>query len=119
MIIANRHGNIACTQGGESMAGLQKAIKAGHVGQGEVGVLDSTAHMLKFIPFQEMYFHDTFGPDFNVRPRGDLKNAPFLVKPKGVRKFPQPGHPLQGDDMRRFIEATVAEIARLLDLEKR
>ena len=119
MIIANRHGNIACTQGGESMAGLQKAMKAGHVRQGEVGVLDSTAHMLKFIPFQEMYFQDTFGPDFNVRPRGDLKNAPVLVEPKGLRKFPKPGHPLRGEDMKHFIEATVAEIARLLDLENR
>jgi threonine synthase len=119
MIIANRHGNIACTQGGESMAGLQKAIKVGHVRQGEVGVLDSTAHMLKFIPFQEMYFQDTFGPDFNVRPRGDLKNAPVLVEPKGLRKFPKPGHPLRGEDMKHFIEATVAEIARLLDLENR
>ncbi|MEJ2726632.1 MAG: threonine synthase [Deltaproteobacteria bacterium] len=107
MIIANRHGNIVCTQGGESMAGLQKAIKAGHVRQGEVGVLDSTAHMLKFIPFQEMYFQDTFGPDFNVRPREDLKNAPVLVKPRGAGKYPKPGRPLQGKDLRRFIDSTV------------
>ena len=34
MMIANRNGNIACTQGGESMAGLSKAIAKGYVRQG-------------------------------------------------------------------------------------
>ncbi len=48
MIIANRSGNMACTQGGESMAGLKKAIEEGYVKSGEIGILNSTAHMLKF-----------------------------------------------------------------------
>ena len=94
MIIANRNGNIACTQGGESMAGLRNAIQEGHVRSGEVGVLDSTAHMLKFLTFQEMYFHNTFGPEFDVRPRAELKNLPMLVKPEDLRKHPEPGKPL-------------------------
>lgn len=119
MIIANRNGNIACTQGGESMAGLQKAIEEGHVGAGEVGILDSTAHTLKFLPFQEMYFQNSFDPDFNVKPRSDLKNAPVFIKPKGVRKFPQPGQPLQGEEMQHFIEETAKKIAQLLKLERK
>jgi len=119
MIIANRNGNIACTQGGESMAGLQKAIQEGYVKQGEVGILDSTAHMLKFSTFQEMYFHNGFGPEFDVRPRAELENAPLLVKPEKLKKYPEPGKSLEGEDMEQFIHEMSAEIAGILDLKKR
>jgi threonine synthase len=119
MILANRNGNIACTQGGESMAGLRRALQEGHVHQGEVGILDSTAHMLKFISFQEMYFQDGFDPEFEVKPKPELKNAPVLIKPRSLKKFPQPGKPLEGEDMRLFIQETVAEIAEILGLEKK
>jgi threonine synthase len=118
MIIANRNGNIACTQGGESMAGLRKAVEEGHVRTGDVGVLDSTAHMLKFLSFQEMYFNDTFPPDFGVKPRADLKNAPLLVRPGHIKKFPGPGKPLEGKDLKRFIEGMTAEIAGILNLTR-
>lgn len=101
------------------MAGLRKAIEKGFVRRGETGVLDSTAHMLKFITFQDMYFQDTFPPEFGVAPRQELKNAPLLIKPEKLQRYPQPGKPLQGDDMKRFIDETVAEIARILDLKRR
>jgi threonine synthase len=117
MIIANRHGNIACPQGGESMAGLKKAIHKGYVRPGEVGILDSTAHMLKFLTFQEMYFHDSFGPQFNVKPKSELKNASILVKPENLKKYPKPGKPLQGEDMRQFVREMTSAIARILNLE--
>ncbi|UCF57151.1 MAG: threonine synthase [Deltaproteobacteria bacterium] len=117
MIIANRNGNIACTQGGESMAGLKIAVQEGYVGPGEVGILDSTAHILKFLTFQEMYFKDSFGPEFNVRPRSELKNAPTLVKPKNLPKYPEPGKPLEGKDMQDFVREMTKEIARILDLD--
>lgn len=119
MIIANRNGHIACTQGGESMAGLQKAVQEGVVGKNEVGILDSTAHMLKFLGFQEMYFNDTFPAEFGVIPRSDLRNAPALVRPEGVSKFPEPGKPLEGEELRYFVEGMATEIARILGLEKR
>jgi threonine synthase len=119
MMIANRNGNVACTQGGESMAGLRKAIEKGFVRRGETGILDSTAHMLKFVTFQDMYFQDTFPPEFGVTPRQELKNAPSLIKPEKLERFPQPGKPLQGEDMKRFIDETVAEIARILGLKRR
>jgi threonine synthase len=119
MIIANRNGNIACTQGGESMAGLKRAVQEGHVRPGEVGILDSTAHILKFLTFQDMYFEDRFAPEFGVSPREELKNAPTLVKPENLRSYPEPGKPLGGDDMKLFIRETVSEIAKILGLEKR
>jgi len=119
MMIANRNGNVACTQGGESMAGFRKAVAKGFVRHGETGILDSTAHMLKFITFQDMYFQDTFPPEFGVTPREELKNAPSLIKPEKLQKFPQPGKPLQGDDMKRFVDETAAEIARILELKKK
>ena len=118
MIIANRNGNIACTQGGESMAGFRKAIMEGYVRPGEVGILDSTAHMLKFSTFQEMYFHDSFDHEFNVRPRSELKNSPILVKPEGLKKFPEPGRPLQGEEMKQFVQEMSDEIARILNLKR-
>jgi len=118
MIIANRNGNIACTQGGESMAGLKKAVELGHVRPGEIGLLDSTAHLLKFLAFQEMYFNDNFNPEYGVKPRKELKNAPILVRPKGLKKYPEPGRPLKGQDMKRFIQMMSSEIAGILNLKK-
>jgi threonine synthase len=118
MIIANMNGNIACTQGGESMAGLKKAVENGHVSPGEIGLLDSTAHMLKFLAFQEMYFTDNLDPDYHIRPRQELKNSPMMVKPEGQVRCPEPGRPLEGEEMKRFVQAMSSEIAQILGLEK-
>ena len=101
------------------MAGLKRAIEKGYVHKTDVGILDSTAHMLKFVSFQEKYFQDSFEPEFSVTPRQDLRNAPLLVKPKVLRKFPGPGKPLKGEEMELFIQETVAEIARILGLKRK
>lgn len=119
MIIANRNGNIACTQGGESMAGLLKARKTGIAEKNEIGVLDSTAHMLKFISFQEKYFEDSFEDDYNVVPKNELKNSPLLVRPDSIQQFPESGRPLEGEDMARFIRNMAAEIAKILGIKKK
>ena len=79
MLEANRHGHIACTQGGESLAGLKAAIAHGLMRKGERAVLDSTAHALKFMDFQNMYFTNTFPPEYEVTPDATLANAPELV----------------------------------------
>ncbi|MDY7036612.1 MAG: threonine synthase [Thermodesulfobacteriota bacterium] len=117
MIMANRNGNISCTQGGECMAGLRKSVQEGYVKPGEVGIIDSTAHMLKFLTFQDMYFHDSFAPEYNIKPRPELKNAPTLVRSDKITKYPEPGKPLQGKDMSQFIDGMTDEIARILRLE--
>jgi len=117
MIIANRNGNIACTQGGESLAGLQKAVQSGYVSSGEVGILDSTAHVLKFAMFQDMYFKNSFDPEFDVSPKQDLTNAPTPVRPKNIKTYPEPGKPLQDEDLKKFIREMTEEIAKILNLD--
>jgi threonine synthase len=79
MIQANRNGHIACTQGGESFAGAKRALELGLVTADELCVLDSTAHQLKFVDFQTMYFENSFPPAFEVSPDMSLANKPELV----------------------------------------
>lgn len=119
MLVANRNGHIVCTQGGESLAGFKRGIEMGYVVDDEVGVLDSTAHMLKFAVFQDMYFTDSFDPEFGIKPREELKNAPIEVRAPGLSKFPEPSQPLSGKDMENFVRETATEIARLLGLERK
>jgi threonine synthase len=82
MLLANRHGHIACTQGGESLAGFRVALQEGLLGPEDTAVLDATAHHLKFIGFQQMYFEDSFPPEFEVTPKPEYQNRPQLLKPK-------------------------------------
>jgi threonine synthase len=79
MLLANRHGHIACTQGGECLAGAMRARKLGLIGRKDLCVLDATAHQLKFVGFQEMYFKNAFPPEYGITPRPELTNAPELV----------------------------------------
>ena len=78
MIIANRNGHIACTQGGECLAGLVAAREQGKITH-EFAILDATAHALKFAGFQEMYFENTFPPEFGVVPKESLQNRPRTI----------------------------------------
>ncbi len=48
MLTANRNGHIACTQGGESLAGIRRAVREKRVPDNRLAVLDATAHALKF-----------------------------------------------------------------------
>jgi len=79
MLTANRHGHISCTQGGECLAGLMTARKLGLVEPSEVSILDATAHHLKFIGFQEMYFENTFPPEYGITP-----DPKYVNRPRGV-----------------------------------
>ena len=119
MILANRHGHVVCTQGGESLAGLVRARELGLVEDHEFAILDATAHHLKFIGFQQMYFEDSFPPEFGVKPRPELVNHPREVRAPGLERLPEPGRPLEGDQFQRFVKATAGEIARRLGLEER
>ena len=119
MLRANRHGHFVCTQGGESMAGLIKAAARGIVSKGDVGVLAATAHALKFSSFQEMYFSDGFPSEFEVRPKVELRNAPVAIEPSDLDMLPEPGKPLHGEDLERFVKQSAREIAKILGLKKR
>jgi len=76
MLFVNRHGHVVCTQGGEAVAGLKKALADGVVaGEGRF-VCDSTSHQLKFAGFQNDYFEGKLEEGFGVVSRPDLVNRP-------------------------------------------
>lgn len=86
MLLANRHGHISCTQGGECLAGLMKAREAGLIHKDETAVLDATAHMLKFIGFQDMYFQNAFPPEYGITPDPERTNTPLRVIDAGEKE---------------------------------
>lgn len=116
-LIANRNGHIACTQGGECLAGLLGARQEGIVSEGEVAVLDATAHALKFAGFQENYFGDKLDAAYEIVPKDELRNFPTLIEAPGVKRMPAPGKPLPENEFQNFVEATAREIVRELDLK--
>jgi len=80
MITTNRHGHVVCTQGGEAVAGLKKALSGGKVSKKGTIVIDSTSHQLKFGEFQRMYFEDSFPAEYGVVPQPELVNKPVSIK---------------------------------------
>jgi len=95
MLLANRHGHIACTQGGECLAGLLRARELGLLEPEETAVLDATAHMLKFIGFQEMYFENSFPPAYGITTRPEYVNRPrLLLDPEQKERLPADAYTL-------------------------
>jgi threonine synthase len=117
-LTANRNGHVACTHGGECLAGLIRAREKGLVGPDEMAILDSTAHALKFSGFQDMYFQNQFPPEYEVVPNPALVNAPRLVRPADPARVPEPGKPLYGEELACFVQRIATEIALMLDLKK-
>jgi threonine synthase len=118
-LAANRNGHIACPHGGETLAGLQSARDRGWVQPGDIAVLDSTAHALKFSGFQDMYFENRFPAEFGITPNPAFINQPIYIRPKDLNQVPAPGHPLQGEEFQRFVSRTAEDIADRLQLTKR
>ncbi|MBF0450019.1 MAG: threonine synthase [Candidatus Magnetomorum sp.] len=117
-IRANQNGHIACTHGGECLAGLIQAIKNKMIDNHYQVVLDSTAHALKFAGFQDLYFQDCFPDAFGITPKDELKNYPELISPENT-PVPIPGQPLSPEKFQQFVEKTSTEIASCLQLKKR
>jgi threonine synthase len=115
---ANRNGHIACTHGGETLAGLVKARQKGIVEENDTAIVDSTAHALKFSDFQKMYFENSFPPDYKITPGSNLINLPVLIHPEGLEKVPAIGNPLGEEDFKKFVNSVSEEIAEILDLKK-
>jgi threonine synthase len=115
---ANRNGHIACTHGGESLAGLTQAITKKIVRPDDVAIVDSTAHALKFSGFQEMYFNDSFPAEFEIKPSPELVNAPVYLHPRDLKNVPGPGRPLGQEELKQFVKRISDEIASLLALRK-
>ncbi len=113
---ANRNGHIACTQGGECLAGLVKAVYTGIIDKKETAIIDATAHAMKFSGFQTLYFEKKIPDDYNINPVEDLINAPKLVMPDDENKIPGQGSPLNDDDFKIFASDISKKIAEELDL---
>ena len=80
-----------------------RAVKSGLIDENSHAVLDSTAHSLKFVDFQNMYFNDSFPPDYEVRPNPDLANKPVeLLSPDAAN----------GVDPAQFAELGARAVAR-------
>ncbi len=79
MLLANSHGHIACTQGGECLAGLIRAKDEGLLEANQIAILDATAHTLKFLDFQNMYFENSFPPEYDIRPKPEFVNKPLSI----------------------------------------
>ena len=118
-ITANRHGHIACTHGGECLAGLVAAIKKGFISKNDLAVLDSTAHALKFSEFQDMYFKNKFSSEYGISSDKSLVNFPVLIHPKDLKKVPASGKPLKESEFTIFLNRISDEIAEILDLKKK
>jgi len=118
-LTANRNGHIACTHGGESLAGLLVAMRNGFVASDETAIVDSTAHALKFAGFQDMYFQNSFPDGFAVHPAPGLVNLPSYVHPEHLEKVPEPGKPLDAEAFQTFVDAVAKQIAATLGLKKR
>lgn len=110
MIRANRRGHIACTQGGECLAGLINARALGLIGPDEHAVLDATAHALKFSGFQDMYFNGSFPPAYEVTPDTSLSNRPELLLDAAKKQSLSPAE---------YTRAAAEAIVRRLGLVKK
>ena len=110
MIRANRHGHIACTQGGECFAGLLRARRLGLVDASEHAVLDATAHSLKFAGFQDMYFNNAFPAEYGITVEPHLTNKPeLLLDPEQKTRLSEAS----------YVETAAEAVARRLNLRKK
>ena len=113
---ANRNGHIACTQGGECLAGLVQAVEEGLVAQHETAIVDSTAHTLKFSGFQDQYFNKGFSEEYGIVPDPALVNSPQLIMPEDQTCVPSQAERLSKDRFRVFLEDISARIAEKMEL---
>ncbi|SMC51910.1 L-threonine synthase [Desulfocicer vacuolatum DSM 3385] len=113
---ANRNGHIACTQGGECLAGLARAVEQGIVHQDETAIVDATAHAMKFSGFQDLYYTRSIPEEYGITSKPELINAPRLVLPRDPEKVPAQGAPLSDDEFKTFAGDIAQRIASELNL---
>lgn len=117
-LTANRNGHIACTQGGECLAGLVKAVDKRIVTEKECAVLDATAHAIKFSGFQDRYFQENLFEEYGISSQSNLINQPMLVQPKDPQRVPAQGAPLSDEAFNGFARDICDKIADTLALSR-
>jgi threonine synthase len=115
MILANRNGLPVCTQGGEALAGLRVALKNGITSPSKVPIIDSTAHAIKFMEFQNAYFQGKLLEDYGIASRPEFQNAPLSLALPGV-PLPGAGKTQTPSEREKFVTAAAKEIARILGI---
>ena len=113
---ANRNGHIACTQGGECLAGLVEAIDKRLVQTGDTAVLDATAHAMKFSEFQELYFTSKIPDAYQVCSDPENINTPVLLMPDDPDIIPTQTKRLNEQDFQKFVKDMSDKIAQKLNL---
>ncbi len=114
---ANRNGHITCTQGGECLAGLVKAVNHKIVSKDETAIVDATAHALKFSNFQNLYFEQKLPDAFNIKHNSDFVNLPSLIMPDKGMPVPSQDHRLGPGEFKGFVSDISRKIALKLNLK--
>jgi threonine synthase len=115
-LTANQNGHIACTQGGECLAGLVKARAMGLISVNETAVLNATAHAIKFSEFQDLYFKNQIPEPYHIVPDPDRTNLPELISPDDPDLVPSQEKRLGKSELAQFIQEISRKIARKMDL---
>ena len=116
-LTANRNGHIACTQGGECLAGLVKAIQLDIITDKETAILDATAHAMKFSEFQDLYFKSDIAQEYKIKSDPDKINQPYLIMPDNPDLTPSQKKRLGQKDFQKFVKDISDKIANALNLK--
>ena len=115
-LTANQNGHIACTQGGECLAGLVKARAMGLIALNETVVLDATAHAIKFSEFQDLYFKNRIPGPYHIVPDPERVNLPELISPENPDLVPSQEKRLEKSEFAQFVQEISEKIAQKMDL---
>ena len=115
-LTANQNGHIACTQGGECLAGLVKARAMDLVALNETAVLDATAHAIKFSEFQDLYFKNQIPEPYHIVPDPERVNLPELISPDNPNLVPSQEKRLEKSELAQFVQEISKKIARKMAL---
>jgi len=116
-LMANKNGHIACTQGGECLAGLVEALDKNIINENETAILDATAHAIKFSEFQDLYFKSELPEDYKVDSNPDNINLPSLILPDNPDLIPSQKKRLEEKKFQQFVKEISDKIAMRLNLK--
>lgn len=115
-LTANKNGHIACTQGGECLAGLVAAQQQGIMEPDETAVLDATAHAIKFSEFQDLYYRSAIPDDYGIISNDENINRPVFLTPDNPSLVPSQNNRLKEKEFQKFVQIICDKIAKRLDL---
>jgi len=115
-LTANRNGHIACTQGGECLAGMVQAKALNLLDESETVILDATAHAIKFSGFQDLYFKGELADVYGISSDSRFINLPDFISPDNPELIPSQEKPLGPSQFQEFVKDVSKKIATRLGL---